>query len=377
MSMDFLKEIQKVNEMADFVEDSSLGNITEFISTGSYTLNGILSGDLFGGIPAGRVSAFMGKSSTGKSFLTARIAREAQKKGYDVIWFESENATDKFFLQRCGVDTRKVIILPINTVEEFRNQAIKVIDLFEAAKAADPNKKMMLILDSLGNLPIEKELKDADEGKSAQDMGTRSKVIRSLSRVLTMPIAKMQIPMVVVNHTYTNASGYVPIEVPSGGEGVIYISSIICLLTKQAIKEEIVGEKYKQLTGNILKARTTKNRVVPEGKIAETKVDFAEGVDPYYGLLPWAEAAGLVEKISTSWYVKHLDKKIFEKNIYTPEVWEPILQELNVWVKQNVAYSSISDSCPDRASDVGGVDDVEGQVDTVVVSKSKAKKGKS
>ena len=355
--MDFLKEIKKVNEMADFIDDSTLGNISEYISTGSLALNGILSGDLFKGVPAGRVVGFMGKSGTGKSFLTAKICREAQLKGYDVVWFESENATDQMFLQRLGVDTSRVIILPVFSVEEFRNQTVKVIEIFEKAKVATPGRKLMIVLDSLGNLPIEKELKDADEGKHAQDMGTRAKVIRSLSRVLTMKIARNAIPMVVVNHTYTNASGYVPVEVPSGGEGVIYISSIICILTKTAIKEELTAGG-KAVTGNILRARTSKNRVVPEGKIAEIKVDFEEGVDKYYGLLDWAVAAGLMEKQSTTYLVKHLNKKFFESKIYVPEVWEPILQELNEYVKNNVKFSSVSDGLLKTAL-IEGTPDVE------------------
>src|SRR5512143_24198 len=165
--------------------------------------------------------------------------------------------------------------------------------MFTQIKEQDPKKKILIVLDSLGNLPTEKELKDALEGKNAQDMGTRAKVIRSLSRILTMPLAKAEIPMIVVNHTYTNASGYVPIEVPAGGEGVIYISSILVLLTKQVVKEEL-ADKTKSVTGNILKCRTTKNRVVPEGKIAEMKVDFETGVDKYHGLLDYAQAAGLI-----------------------------------------------------------------------------------
>jgi len=134
MAMDFLKEIKKINDMADFIDDSTMGNIPEYISTGSLALNGILSGDLFKGIPAGRVTGFMGKSGTGKSFLTARICKEAQLIGYDIVWFETENATDKFFLQRLGVDTSRVIIIPVYSVEEFRNQTVKVIELFEKAK---------------------------------------------------------------------------------------------------------------------------------------------------------------------------------------------------------------------------------------------------
>ena len=381
MAMDFLKEIKKINDMADFIDDSTMGNIPEYISTGSLALNGILSGDLFKGIPAGRVTGFMGKSGTGKSFLTARICKEAQLIGYDIVWFETENATDKFFLQRLGVDTSRVIIIPVYSVEEFRNQTVKVIELFEKAKEEKTERKLLIVLDSLGNLPIEKELKDADEGKHAQDMGTRAKVIRSLSRVLTMKLAINQIPMVVVNHTYTNASGYVPIEVPSGGEGVIYISSIIALLTKSAIKEEITAGG-KTVTGNILKARTSKNRVVPEGKIAEIKVDFEEGVDKYYGLLDWAVAAGLMEKQSTTYLVKHLNKKYFESKIYIPEVWEPILTELNTYVKNNVKFSSVSDGLLKTAL-VEGVEEVEAvdgvedpSITAANVLKEKKKKGK-
>jgi RecA/RadA recombinase len=339
--MDFLKEIQKINEMADFVDESSLSQITDWISTGSYSLNGILSGDIFKGIAAGRITGLMGKNSTGKSFFVHKIVRNAQQKGYDIVWFESENATDKFVLSRAGIDTSKLIIVPVFTVEEFRNQAVKILELFKKVKETNPEKKLMFVLDSLGNLPTEKEMADALAGKNAMDMGIRAKIIRSLSRLITMPVAELQIPFVLTNHTYTNSSGYVPIEVSTGGEGPMYICTVVAMLTKQKVKEEIDGAKSQ--TGNILKALTAKNRVVPEGQVAEVKVDFEEGISPYYGLLDWAEAAGLVEKQSTTYYVKHLDKKFFEKNIYVPEVWEPILTELNEYVKKKVTYSSVSD----------------------------------
>lgn len=338
MSNDFLKGLQKINPLTEIVETSSLGNIKDYISTGSYSLNASMTGDIYKGVPTGRTVTFQGKSSTGKSYIMANIFREAQKKGYKICAWQSENASDKFFYQRLGVDANAIYDMPIDTLEELKNQAVQTIDYFTKLKESNPEQKFLLALDSLGNLMTEKEKANALEGHNAQDMGLRAKLCRLLGRLITMPLAKIDVPFVILNHTYTNATGYVPVEVPVGGEGAIYISSIMCQMTKEKVKEE------KVLTGNILHSITTKNRLIPEGRKANLFVDFETGLNPYYGLLDYAVDGGFMEKVSTQYHVKHLDKRIFEKNIYVPEVWEPILDGINDYIKTTCKYSSISDN---------------------------------
>jgi RecA/RadA recombinase len=334
----FLKDLKKINPMAEVVSLSSLGTIKGYVSTGSYSLNAALTGNIYNGPPEGRVLSLVGKTSTGKSYVLANLIREAQKKGYFVTAFQSENASDKFFYQRLGCNTDEIVDMPITTIEELNIQCVQTIEAFAEERVKNPEAKLFIALDSFGNLMTNKEHEDAKKGKNAGDMGLRAKLARQLSRLITMPIALNDIIMVVLNHSYTNSSGYIPVEVPVGGEGINYISSIMATMTKEKVRDE-----DKILTGNILKATTTKNRLIPEGKLAKMLIDFETGVNPYYGLLDYALAADLIVKEGTTNYVKHLDKKIFEKNIYVPEVWEPILEPINEYIKSQNKYSSVSD----------------------------------
>jgi len=337
----WLDGLNKINEFAEVMEYSTLGNIKEYISTGSLTLNNIICGDLRGGIPSGRITTLMGKSGTGKSFIAAKIVKEAQDKDYDVIWFDSENATDKHFLKRLGIDTTRVIYLPISTIEEFRNQTFKILEKFEA-KGIDQGRKLLIILDSLGNLCSEKELEDVAKGHNANDMGLRAKIIKSMTRVLTPMLARLNVPLIVVNHTYMAAGSYVPEEIPAGGEGVNYLSSIMVLLTKKRLKES--KEDVKTVTGNILKALTKKNRLVPEFQRAEVKVDFEKGVDKYFGLLPFALKCGAIKEEGRKYTVDHMpDKKLWERELYCDDVFEPIFDIINEYLKDHNKFSSVDE----------------------------------
>ena len=350
---EFLKELKEINPEAELVETASLGNISDYISTGSYALNAALTGDIFKGIPDGRVTSVVGGPSTGKSFIMANIIREAQKKGYKPMAWQTENASDKFFFQRLGVNTNNLTDLPVDTLEKFKNQAVQLIDFLSKKKEENPERKFLLLVDSYGNLMTEKEKENALAGHDAMDMGLRAKIGRLISRLITMPLARINVPMFCINHTYTNASGYQPIEVPVGGEGFQYISSQVVSLKKVKIKDK----DTKELTGNFINALTTKNRLIPEGKTARLMVDFETGLNPYYGLIEYAVDAGLMEKGSTNYYVKHLDKKMFESKIYVPEVWEPILEQLNEHIKSKYRYSSISDDVLKVVEE--GVEEVE------------------
>jgi len=217
-SNDFLKKLKSINPFIDTLEDSNFGKIEDYISTGSYVLNSIISGDIYKGIPAGRVIVLSGQSGTGKSFVAASIAREAIKKDYTILWVDTENATDVEFAERLGMDPSKVIYIPsvaVTTLEDFRNVAFKMLKVIEEDK--DKTKKYVMILDSLGNLSASKELKDAEASKSAADMGQRSKVIRGIFRVLTPLLVAKKITFIAVNHTYTNTASLYGGQIESGG----------------------------------------------------------------------------------------------------------------------------------------------------------------
>jgi len=356
---DFMKELKKINPMAEILDESTLGNISEYISTGSLSLNGIISGSIFKGIPAGRVTAITGESGTGKSYICGRIAANAQKNGYDVIYFDSENAITKNFLGNLGVDTSKLLYLPVETLEEFKNQAFQILKTFEEKYFEQSDKKIIIILDSLGNLPAEKELRDVDNQHNASDMGLRAKVIKSMTRVLTTKLAKLNVPLVLTNHTYAVAAANpmaAPTEVPTGGRGVIYLSTVIAHLSKTKIKEVNEEGGPKKTTGNILKADTTKNRIVPEGQRAEMKVNLTTGPLKYFGLLKPAIRYGLIKKDGSKYVIGDLEKKYWEAELYAggrdgksvDELWGPILNKLDDEMIANNKFSSIADGYDDE-----------------------------
>lgn len=341
---DFLKELQKINGLADFLDDSEYAEIKDYISTGSLAVNAIVTGDIFKGAPSGRIMSLEGESGVGKSFISGMIAAGAQKKGYKVIWFDSENATDKFFLKRLGVDTKQVHYLPVVTIEEFRNQSYKILSFLEEKQKENPELRLIIVLDSLGNLSTEKEMADVEKGHNAQDMGQKAKIIKSMTRTLTGYLARTNTPMIIVNHgQWSRESNPMipPKFVPTGGLGVIYLSSIRLFLSKRLLKEN--KEDKKELTGNVLKAKTQKNRLIPEGQFAEMEVNFETGINKYFGLLNYALEYGIFKEDKGKTYVPHLDKTFPETKLYTAEIWEPILNDLNEAIKAHNKFSSVSD----------------------------------
>lgn len=343
----FLNKYKK-NEFASTLSDSTLSNVGDWISSGSFSLNKVLSGSYFKGFANNRLYVLAGPSSTGKSLICARTVAQAQKKGYFVHYFDSENAIDNDFMKRFGVDTESLIYYPIKTISDFRNQSIEAMRNWRA----DPDTKdlpAMFFCDSIGGLAGTKEMNDVEEGKSASDMGQRAKELRAAARTLTIECAHNSIPMIVTNHTYEQAAANpqaAPVTKMTGGEGFMYASSAVIYLKKRAHKEkeqDASGDNVNQTKGNFLTAIAAKNRFVPEGTKGEMYLSFSAGIQKYYGLLNDAIEAGLIEIKGPRYYIKHLDKTVFEKSLYTSEVFEPIINDLNKSVEEKFKFAPMVD----------------------------------
>lgn len=333
----------------EIFSESKLTLINDFISTGSYSLNSLISGSYFKGIPHGRITGLAGKKGVGKSFICANTMREAQKQNYMVFVFDSESSLDRDFLTRLGVNVDEVTFKSINTVNEFKSL---VLNTLTEMNKIDPDQKILIVVDSLGNLSTEKEMEDAISGKTAQDMGLRAKQLKAASRVLTNAVAYNNAAMLITNHTYEQAGANPncpPVEIFAGGEGFNYCCSTIINLKKFIRKEEIKqasGEVEKQPTHFIIRATTTKNRIVPEGTQRELLVHFKFGLHKWYGLLDDALNFGFFEKSARGLIVKHLDKNYFEKQIYlaaNEEIWLPIIKEMDEKAKAKYSFSNILD----------------------------------
>ena len=253
--MDFLKEIIKEvgNEYTKLASD--IEETEEFVDTGSYIFNGLVSGSIFGGVSGNKITAIAGESSTGKTFFSLAVVKnflDSNPDGY-CLYFDTEAAVNKSLLSGRGLDLNRVVVANVVTVEQFRSQALRAVDMY-LKKPEDERKPVMFVLDSLGMLSTEKEIKDAIDDKQVRDM-TKSQLIKGAFRMLTLKLGQAKIPLIVTNHTYDVIGSYVPTKEMGGGSGLKYASSTIIYLSKKKEKDG------KEVIGNIFKAKTHKARL--------------------------------------------------------------------------------------------------------------------
>jgi RecA/RadA recombinase len=287
----------------------------------------------------------MGDPGTGKSFVCLNVVREAQKKGYDVVYCDTEGAIDKSGALKFGIDANRLRYQPIKTVSQFQTFVANLVDMVNKARAKGESPKILLILDSLGMLSTDKEIADAIKGHNAADMGAKAKELRKLFRVITLDLTAAKIPLICTNHVYTGG-GFMPTKESSGGDGPIFAMSVISFLSKAQLKE---GSSTTRtgivVTSNLKKSRFT----VPEQ--VKFHISFANGMNPYVGLQDYVswEACGVergkLEEVkgvdgkkeikftanpsSTRWAVRHLGKtvttsELFSSKVFTQEVLESL-----------------------------------------------------
>ena len=327
------------NEFSGIADDGiDAGDVTGYINTGSYSLNALLSGSIYKGIPENRVTAFAGDPSTGKSFLVINIVREFLREnptGF-VYFFESESALSRQMLSDRGVDVKRVGILPVATVQQFRTQAIKILDGYMELKSAN-KPHILFVLDSLGNLSTDKEIADMTDGKESRDM-TRAQLFRGAFRVLTLKLGKAKVALIVTNHIFQTIGSYIPQKEMSGGQGIAYAASTIVFLSKKKDKTD------NEVTGAIITAVLKKSRLTIENKKVETLLEYSDGLDPYYGLLQLAEKFGIFKKVSTRFELP-TGEKVFESVILkNPEKYftKDVLDLIDEKCKDEFLYGKAS-----------------------------------
>ena len=337
--MNFLSDIVKEidNEYAGLVSDGvAAGDTAAYIDTGSYIFNALVSGSIYGGIPSNKITALAGESSTGKTFYCLGIVKHFLDMDPDagVIYFESESAISRDMIESRNIDSKRMVIVPVTTVQEFRQQAIKIIDKY-LQMPEESRQPMMFVLDSLGMLSTSKEIEDTEAGKETRDM-TRAQVVKSIFRVLTLKLGKANVPMIVTNHTYDVVGAYVPTKEMGGGSGLKYAASTIIYLSKKKEKDG------KEVIGNIIKAKTAKSRLSKENSEVETRLYYDDrGLDRYYGLLELGEKYGVFQRVGNR--IKVGESSVYPKSIladpekyFTPEV----MARLDKAAEQEFSYGS-------------------------------------
>jgi RecA/RadA recombinase len=339
----FLKDIIKEtgNEYAGLVSDGiDSADVTSFIDTGSYSFNALLSGSIYGGMPGNKITAIAGEAATGKTFFALGICKAFLDKDPDagIIYFESESAISKQMIESRGIDSKRMVIVPVATVQEFRNQSIKILDKY-IEQAEKTRKPLMFVLDSLGMLSTTKEMEDTAAGKETRDM-TRSQIVKSTFRVLTLKLGKANIPMIMTNHTYDVIGSMFPQKEMGGGSGLKYAASSIIYLGKRKDKEGT------EVVGNIIHCKNYKSRLTKENAQIDVKLTYKKGLDKYYGLIGLAEEGGIFKKVSTRYEMPD-GSKVFGKNINDdPEKFftKEVLDKIDEIAKRKFSYGSEEES---------------------------------
>ena len=305
---DFLKQIIKEtgNEYASLVSEGvEAGDVDTFIDTGSYHFNALLSGSIHGGIPSNKITALAGESALTKQLIEDR-----------------------------GIDSERMIIMPVTTVQEFRTQSLTVLDKYIEQNEAD-RKPILMVLDSLGMLSTTKEVEDTADGKETRDM-TRAQVLKAAFRVLTLKLGRAKVPMVITNHTYDVVGAYMPTKEMGGGSGLKYAASTIIYLSKKKDKEGT------EVVGNIIHCKTQKSRLSKENMMVDVRLRYDSGLDKYYGLLDLATKYGIFKQVSTRIELPDGTKQ-YAKSIYSdPEKYftDDILKQIDEAAKKEYSYGN-------------------------------------
>jgi RecA/RadA recombinase len=324
--MDFLKDIVKeigdeYTQLASNIDDSET-----YVDTGSYVLNSLVSGSIFGGVSGNKITAIAGESSTGKTFFSLAVVKnfmDSNPDGY-CLYFDTEAAVNKSLLTSRGIDLTRLVVVNVVTIEQFRQKALQAVDIY-LKTPEDERKPCMFVLDSLGMLSTEKEITDALNDKQVRDM-TKSQLVKGAFRMLTLKLGQAKIPMIVTNHTYDVIGSYVPTKEMGGGSGLKYAASTIIYLSKKKEKDGT------EVVGNLIKAKTAKSRLSKENKDVTIRLFYDHrGLDRYYGLLELGELGGLWKNVAGRYEMD--GKKVYAKAIlkdpeiyFTPEVMEQLDQ---------------------------------------------------
>jgi len=332
--MDFLKDI--VNEIGDDFTKlaDEITSVEQYVDTGSYIFNGLCSGSIYGGVSSNKITAIAGESSTGKTFFSLAVVKnflDTNPSAY-VLYFDTENSITRALLESRGVDLKRLVVINVVTIEEFRSKALKAVDIYLKTNIED-RKPCMFVLDSLGMLSTEKEIRDVLNDNQVRDM-TKSQLVKGAFRMLTLKLGQANIPLIVTNHTYDVIGSYVPTKEMGGGSGLKYAASTIIYLTKKKEKDQ------KEVVGNIIKAKTAKSRLSKENKQVEIRLYFdSRGLDRYYGLLELGEIGGLWKNVAGRY--EFGGKKIYAKQILAnPEEYftTDVMEKLDAIANQQFSY---------------------------------------
>jgi len=332
-----------------------------YIDTDIYMLNALLSKSIYGGVSDNRMTVFAGPEAVGKSYLCYNIARNAQKQGKNVIYIDTEFSIELSELKEFGIDVspEKFMLIRSNKVEDIKLMMSQFLKVLKDEKlAGNEIDESIVFLDSIGQLASNKEVEDAIDGKNKVDM-SRAKAIKSLFRIINADLGYLNIPLICTNHTYKTMDLF-PQDVQGGGKGVDYSASSIVFLSKAQLKTGSEDDLDLNSSGILVTAKAKKNRNAKPKKI-KFEINHTSGVNPFVGLdyfctpenfekVGIAKVKKVIDKATkevtyeeggTKWFVKHLDKSFYAKQLFSPKIFtKEVLDNLEPIISKYFSYAS-------------------------------------
>jgi len=306
---------------------------TDWISTGSYALNWLISGDFYKGVPMGKVTVFAGESGAGKSyFASGNIVKAAQAQGIFVVLIDSENALDESWLQALGVDTdeSKLLKLSMSMIDDVAKTISTFMKDYKSM-AEEERPKVLFVIDSLGMLLTPTDVDQFDKGDMKGDLGRKPKALTALVRNTVNMIGSYNVGMVCTNHTYASQDMFDPDDKISGGQGFIYASSIVVAMRKLKLKEDEAGNKVSDVRGIRAACKVMKTRYAKPFEGVQVKIPYETGMDPYSGLIDLFEKQELLVKQGNRLkYVTAAGEEMIEfRKQWTGEKLEVIMKDIS------------------------------------------------
>jgi len=331
----WLEKVLKQSNASIAADEENSGVVHSWIDSGCYIFNALLSGDIYKGFAGNKITAICGEKATGKSWFCLQAAKAFLDKDPNamVFYYDSESTLSKKMLDDRDIDSSRVVIIEVTTIEEFRTSVKQLLDEYEATSIKE-RTPIMLVLDSLGMLSSAKEIEDIAAGTDKRDM-TKAQLVKGTMRALTVQLGRLDVPMFVTAHTYKEIGTMFPQDIPAGGEALQYSASTIIMLGKAQEKDGT------DIVGNIIRCKAYKSRFTKEKMVVRALLRYDNGLQKFYGLLDLAEAAGIFKKVSTRYDVN--GKMVFGKAINeNPEEYftKDILDKINEYVSQTFMYGA-------------------------------------
>jgi len=320
---------------------------TDWISTGNYTLNYLISGDFHRGVPLGKVTVFAGESGAGKSFIcSGNLIRNAQKDGIYVILIDSENALDEKWLHDLGVDTSEEKLLKLNMA--MIDDVAKTINEFcKEYKEMTDRPKVLFVIDSLGMLLTPTDVNQFEAGDLKGDMGRKPKALTALVRNCVNMFGNLNVGLVATNHTYASQDMFDPDDKISGGQGFVYASSIVVAMKKLKLKEDEDGNKTSEVNGIRAACKIMKTRYAKPFETVQIKIPYETGMNPYSGMVDMLEKQGILVQQGNR--LKYVDPTSGEEFLFYRKEWKDdkldmIMQNYHLKVKPTTIPEEIEDN---------------------------------